>query len=296
MPHLQGDIMKTSRSSFIDVRGLNIHCRAWGEEGAPKLFLLHGFQDVSAAWQFTVDAFERGWHVIAPDWRGYGLSEWNKSGCYWAADMIADLEVILDTFEPEFPARVVAHSMGANIAALYAGVRPQRIHRFVNIEGYGGQPTFAEEAPRRISKWMQQIARGDRQRPYDSYEEFAERMMVENPHLTPERAVFLAQHWGQREPDGSVTRRADPAHKFAAPMVISFEEACACWSGIEAPVLWVEGSESLNAENAARDPDRSQARQAAYRTATGIERVPGAGHNVHHDQPEALARLIDGFV
>ena len=294
--HRQIEDMKDARSGFIEVRGLNIHCRAWGEEDAPKLFLLHGFQDASASWQFTVDALERDWHVIAPDWRGYGLSEWNKGGCYWSADMIADLDVILDTFEPEYPARVVAHSMGANIAALHAGVRPDRIHRFVNIEGFGGQATFADDAPRRIAKWMQQMSRGERQRPYDSYEEFAERMMAENPHLTPWRAEFMAAQWGQQEPDGTVTRRADPAHKLVSPMVFSFEEACACWNRIEAPVLWVEGRESLNAENAARDPERSAARLAAYRTLAGVEHVAGAGHNVHHDQPEALARLIEGFV
>ena len=68
--------MRESQSRFIDVRGLKVHCRIWGDEGAPKVFLLHGFQDVSASWQFTVDALQRDWQVIAPDWRGYGLSEW----------------------------------------------------------------------------------------------------------------------------------------------------------------------------------------------------------------------------
>ena len=288
--------MKPSQSTFLDVRGLKGHVRTWGDPAAPRLFLLHGYQDVSASWQFTVDAFERDWHVIAPDWRGYGLSEWSPAGCYWQPDLLADLEVILDHFEPELPAIVVAHSMGANIASLFAGLRADRVHKFVNIEGYGNLTTFAEDAPRRLSKWLQQMARGERQRPYDSYEEFAERMMAENPHLTPERAVFLAQEWGQQEADGSVSRRADPAHKYVSPMVVSFDEACAVWNGIEAPVLWVEGEESLNAENAARDPERSQMRRMAYRTLAGNERVPGAGHNVHHDQPEALARLIEGFV
>ena len=188
--------MKPSQSTFLDVRGLKSHIRTWGDASAPKLFLLHGYQDVSASWQFTVDAFERDWHVIAPDWRGYGLSEWSPAGCYWQPDLLADLEVILDHFEPELPAIVVAHSMGANIASLFAGLRADRVHKFVNIEGYGGLTTFAEDAPRRLSKWLQQMARGERQRPYDSYEEFAEvtRLVEQGLPVHVDRTFALSQY------------------------------------------------------------------------------------------------------
>ena len=153
--------MKESQPRFIDVRGLRYHCRSWGDEGAPKLFMLHGFQDVSASWQFTVDALQRDWQVIAPDWRGYGLSEWSKAGCYWSMDLLADLDAILDAFEPDMPARMVAHSMGANAAALYSGAKPARVHKLVNVEGFGGPPSRAEDAPRRVARWMQQVARGE---------------------------------------------------------------------------------------------------------------------------------------
>ena len=288
--------MKESQSLFIDVRGLKYHVRTWGDAGAPKLFMLHGFQDVSASWQFTVDALQRDWYVIAPDWRGYGLTEWSKAGSYWSLDLVADLDAVLDEFEPDLPALLVAHSMGANTAAIYSGAKPKRIRKFVNVEGFGGPPSRAEDAPRRIAKWMQQLVRGEKQRPYDSYEDFAERMMAENPNLTEERAVFLVQHWGQPGPDGTVARRADPAHKFVSPVSLRFEESRGCWSQITAPVLWVEGAESSAAQNAARDPERYAARLSAFQNLAGVERVQGAGHNIHHDQPEALAALIEGFV
>ena len=67
--------MKASRSEFLDIRGLRYHVRTWGNASAPKLFLLHGWMDVSASFQFVVDELRRDWHVIAPDWRGFGLSE-----------------------------------------------------------------------------------------------------------------------------------------------------------------------------------------------------------------------------
>ena len=99
--------MQESNSVYIPVRGLNYHCRTWGNEASPRLFLLHGFQDVSASWQFTVDAFTRDWYVVAPDWRGYGLSDSSGQDTYWFPDLVADLDAILDHFEPDMPARLV---------------------------------------------------------------------------------------------------------------------------------------------------------------------------------------------
>ena len=92
-------MMRESDSVFIPVRGLNYHCRTWGDPANPRLFLLHGFQDVSASWQFTADALTRDWYVVAPDWRGYGLSDPSGQDTYWYPDLVADLDVILDHFE-----------------------------------------------------------------------------------------------------------------------------------------------------------------------------------------------------
>ncbi|HTD92092.1 MAG TPA: alpha/beta hydrolase [Burkholderiales bacterium] len=288
--------MKSSESVFLRVRGLNYHCRTWGREGAPKLFMLHGFQDVSASWQFTVDALVNDWHVIAPDWRGYGLTEWSGQDTYWFPDFVADLDAILDHFEPELPAMLVAHSMGSSVAGLYAGAIPKRISKFVSVEGFGGPPANAEEAPRRYAKWLRQIVSGEQQRPYVDFADFAERMMAENPRLTPERAAFLVQHWGKEEADGTVVRRADPAHKVMRPTPSRLDEAIACWRQISAPVLFVEGANSRAVAAQHSKPEEYQERLAAFQTLAGIERIADAGHNIHHDQPQALAKVIEPFL
>src|SRR6476660_2232553 len=67
-PRSMPTLSKPSRSTFIPVRGLRYHVREWGDASAPKLFLLHGWMDVSASFQFTVDELQRHWFVIAPDW------------------------------------------------------------------------------------------------------------------------------------------------------------------------------------------------------------------------------------
>ncbi|MGQ0546927.1 MAG: alpha/beta fold hydrolase [Betaproteobacteria bacterium] len=118
--------MRKSESLFFPVRGLRDHVRRWPREGAPKMVLLHGWMDVSASFQFLVDALHGEWDVYAPDWRGYGLTEWGKADCYWFPDYIADLDELLLRIEPSLPVNLVGHSLGGNVAALYAGIRPQR--------------------------------------------------------------------------------------------------------------------------------------------------------------------------
>ena len=128
--------MKPSRSITVAIRDIAYHIRIWGEPDAPKLFMLHGWMDVGASFQFLVDALERDWCVIAPDWRGFGRSAWCADG-YWFADYIADLEALLAHFAPNEPARLVGHSLGGNVVNLYAGIRPESVAKVVSLDGFG---------------------------------------------------------------------------------------------------------------------------------------------------------------
>ncbi len=277
------------------MRGIDYHVRCWGPVDAPRLFLLHGSQDVSASWQFVVDSLAHDWRVLAPDWRGNGLSGWSGADSYWYPDYLGDLDLLLDHYSPEEPARLVGHSMGASIAGQYSGARPQRVARFINVDGFGPPSTRQDPAPRRLTKWLAQLRDDTQQRPYDSFEEFAQRMMSENPRLTPERAMFLVHHWGKQQPDGTVVRRADPAHKRINPVPFSQAEVIEVWRQTTASVLWVDGAQSgLWARLMAR-PQEFEDRVAAYADLK-IDHVDDAGHNVHHDQPEKLAQLIDSFM
>ena len=291
--------MKKSESSFINVRGLRYHVRRWPASskgaGAPKIVLLHGWMDVSASFQFLVDALRRDWDVHAPDWRGYGLTQWGQADCYWFPDYLADLDALLGHIEPAMPVHLVGHSLGGNVAAMYAGVQPQRVAKFVNLEGFGMAPTRAEQAPKRYARWLEELRDPPGLRPYAGFAALAQRLIESNKRLSKEKADFLARHWGHENEDGTVTLRSDPAHKIINPVLYRYEEVRACWQQVQAPVLWVDAAESDTLKRIGLDQSQHAERRAVFKNLR-YETVAEAGHMLHHDQPEAVARLIEDFL
>jgi pimeloyl-ACP methyl ester carboxylesterase len=285
--------MKPSQSHFLDVRGLRYHVRTWGDPSQPQLWLLHGWMDVSASFQFLVDALERDWHVIAPDWRGFGASQW-ASGGYWFADYLGDLDVLLDRLAGDTPVHLAGHSMGGNVAGLYAGARPGRFARLALLEGFGLPRTAPAAAPERYAKWLDEIRSPPAFKAYASWAEVADRLTQNNPRLSRERAEFLAPHWAVRGDDDLIRLSSDPAHKMVHPVLYRLDEALACWRRIAAPVLWVWGDgEWMRKWFKSGDADLAE-RRAAFADLQEVT-VPDSGHMLHFDQPERLARVLEAF-
>jgi len=290
--------LKKSESLFLEVRGLRYHVRRWpapGQPGARRLFLLHGWMDVSASFQFVVDALRGDWDVYAPDWRGYGLTERGKSDSYWFPDYLADLDRLLEELEHETAATLVGHSLGGNVAAMYAGIRPHRVAKLVNLEGFGLAPTRPEQAPQRYARWLDELHEPPALRPYKDFDELAARLCKANPRLTPQRADFLARHWGRDAGKEGVVLRGDPAHKIVNPVLYRYEEARACWQQVSAPVLWVDAAESDTLKRLGLSEAQHAERRRCFAELRYVT-VSDAGHMLHHDQPEALARLIEEFL
>ncbi len=289
--------MKSSRSEFISIRGLQYHVRHWGDSNAPMLFMLHGWMDVSASFQFLVDTLKRDWHVIAPDWRGFGLSAYTDAP-YWFPDYLADLDGLLQYYSSESPINLLGHSLGANVAGIYAGVRPDRIKQLILLEGFGMLTTQSDDAPRRYAEWLDEVKDAPELRSYATLQQITTRLQKNNPRLRDERAVFLASHWAGQNDAGTWDIRADAWHKLPNPNLYRVEEIMACWKRIIAPVLWVEGQ---NSELLARMGPLEQARTEIDRRIAHLQNViklmvADAGHMLQHDQPEILAREIEQFL
>jgi pimeloyl-ACP methyl ester carboxylesterase len=289
--------MKSSRSEFIAIRGLRYHVRHWGNPQAPAIIMLHGWMDVSASFQFLVDALAQDWHVIAPDWRGFGLTQ-HASGGYWYPDYLADLEAMLDHYSPQSPVNLLGHSLGANVAGLYAGIRPTRIRKLIDVEGFGMPNAVPCEAPARYAQWLDALKEPPGLRSYASRKEVAARLQKTNPRLSDERAAFLASHWAAPDESGRWHILADTAHRLPNPTLYRVEEILACWRAIEAPVLWIEAidSELTSRLDAGQGARAEIDRRIAFIPNVTMLMVDAAGHMVHHDQPEVMAAAIERFL
>jgi len=293
---------RRARSEFVPVRGLRYHVNLWGDASLvtperPPLVLVHGWMDVGASFQFVVDALREDRYVIAPDWRGFGLSDAPGTDSYWFPDYLGDLEALLDMLVPNQRVDLAGHSMGGNVVMIYAGVRPERIRRLINLEGFGMPETRPQQAPKRYAQWLDELKQPAVLRPYASVDAVAKRLVKNNPLLTPDKAAWLAAHWSQQRDDGQWHILGDPAHKHANPVLYRKEEVLECWRRIEAPVLWVEGDRTdVTKWWGDRYPRADFESRLAVVPRLERELLSPCGHMLHHDQPEALAHRLERFL
>ena len=296
-------VLKPSRSSTLAMRHLSYHVRHWGPDTSPlpTLVLLHGWMDVSASYQFTVDALQHERRIIAPDWRGFGLTTGAPVDHYVFADYLADLDLLLDHYAPGEAIDLVGHSMGGNVAMMYAGVRPERIRRLVNLEGFGLPATRPDQAPKRYAQWIDEIKQlhtGDMAlKGYDSQDGVARRLMKTNPRLSEDKAQWLAGHWAQPNAQGQWEILGDPAHKITSAQLYRLDEAMALYKNITAPVLSLEASDdSLGQWWKGRYTLGEYHQRLTHVRNCRTAVVHDAAHMLHHDQPAQVARLIEEFL
>jgi pimeloyl-ACP methyl ester carboxylesterase len=288
--------LRQPRRETLRVRGLEMHLTRWGPEPSarePPVFLLHGWLDAGETFQFLVDAFKKEWPVVAPDWRGFGRSEWPQEG-YGFPDYLGDFDALLDQISPDAAVRVVGHSMGGNIANLYAGLRPARVRCVINLEGLGLPRTSPQDAPKRMRKWLDQIKSPTVEKTYNSFEQLASIIQFRYPRFTPAAAAFVARVWGMPDENGRVRLAADPRHHWVNPILYKREDAEATWGEIRAPALVVLGQESDYLPRLGAD-GTIEALRAAHPGAEVVS-IEGAGHMLHIERPDAVAPVIEAFL
>jgi pimeloyl-ACP methyl ester carboxylesterase len=299
-----------SRSERLRIRHADYHLRLWGPSDPARrpLVLAHGWMDVSASFQFMVDALlERSpdRRIVAPDWRGFGRTRAPATDGYWFPDYLADLDALLDRIAPGgMPVDLLGHSMGGHAAMLYAGVRPHRVRRLINLEGFGLPAAPPSRAVARYREWMDGIAGLHRgtlaMGTYPDADAVAARLVRNNPRLPAGRAAWLAREWAapfdEASGEGPWRILADAAHKVANAQAFRLDEVLAVYAEITAPVLAVEAEDGALAR--AREGyglAQWHARLASVRDGR-IARIDRAGHMVHHDRPDELAALTDAFL
>lgn len=284
--------IKPSRTVTCDVRGLKYAVRIWGADSAPAFMLLHGTRDSSPTFQFLVDALRGSWRIVSPDWRGHGQTESAHRG-QWFHDYLADLDVLVQALFPDGPLSLVGHSLGGNVASIYAGLKPEKVKRMVSIDGFGMIPIEPADFRNLLSHWIdgRRIPKSKR---YASVSEMADKLIAANRRLTRDKALFLAGSMSRALDDGGFTWQFDLVDRRSMPTMRALEEWAACWRCISADRLWVTASDPRPG-TVASDP-KAFAWVVEQIGENSLVRLPETGHNVHHDSPAALAAIIEPFL
>ncbi len=285
--------IRSARKLRYEIRGVSYAVHEWGSADDPLLLLLHGWGDTGATFQFLVDALQCDWRVVAPDWRGFGDSSMLAQS-YWFPDYLADLDALLAILSANQPVRLLGHSMGGNIASLYAGIFPQRVSHLINVEGFGLQKSDPTNAPDNYRRWIESGRNKPKYASYESFVALANRIAKRSPNMSYDRALFVAGQWAYQDEDGRIKLKADGAHKLPNAVLYRRNEAEACWSRIVAPTLAVTG-ETSPFKSTAESWLLSDSRQSSS-AAIILEDIPASGHMIHFEQPAALADLAERFL
>jgi len=283
----------TSRIYFS--QRLRLHYVDWGNPAAPPLLLVHGGRDHCRNWDWVAAALRHDWHIIAPDLRGHGDSQWSPDGNYSMAGHIYDLAQLIHQ-QALAPVTIVSHSLGGNICLRYAGIYPENVRKLVAIEGLGPSPRMLAERGRktidqRMRDWIdeQRGLAGRLSRRYPTIEDAFKRMQDENKHLTPEQARHLTQHGVNQNEDGTYSWKFDNYVRAWQPYDMTNEEVEQLWTRIACPTMLVYGKESW----ASNPQDDGRAKHFPNAEVMSFD---GAGHWVHHDRLDGFLEMLRRFL
>jgi pimeloyl-ACP methyl ester carboxylesterase len=267
--------------------GITYNVLEWDHPGETTFVLVHGFLDLAYGWHGIAPLLDA--HVIAPDLRGHGDSDWIGGGGYYHyMDYVADLDDVIARFARKRLV-VVGHSMGGGVASYWCGTRPDRVHALALLEGLGPPDQSEVELAPRTAQWIEgwKSARG-RQRAMTSLADAGARLRKHDPLLSVALSEKLAEHGTRPAPSGDgIVWKHDPLHLTMGPYPFRTDHAARFWRRITCPALVVDGAQSfMNLPDAERAARRAQLPNHEHVV------LEGAGHMMQRHQPAALAHLL----
>lgn len=279
----------------LPVRGLTYYLHDSGPADAPLMLFLHGLLDTGASFAPLIEAVQHAgcdYRCVAPDWRGHGDSERAHDG-YWFPDYLADLDALLNALAPDQPVTLVGHSMGGQIASMYAGIRPQAVARLITLDSLNLADAPTAGTPERYRSWLDAVATPPRQRRYSDLAQLAARIGHQYPELDTPTRLFLATNWARETRHGDYALACDARHFQPFPYGFRLAEAQALWREVTAPTLCIDGGASPAGKRvSAADMTRRRACFAHLTHAT----LDACGHMLHVQAPQRVAAVMARFL
>lgn len=274
--------MPTPQDAFVTARGLRFHYVEWGVAGAPPLLCLHGITQTAHSWDEVAADLAADYRVICVDQRGHGDSDWAPDGDYSRTTQAADIAAIATALDlTQF--LLAGMSMGGINAIAFTARHPERVRALVIVDV---SPEIQRSGVENIRSFIQAADE------LDTFEAFVERAHQFNPRRSLDNIRSRLAHNLKQLPNGKWTWKYD---KYLRSGDRRFEASALdnLWDDVRAltcPTLILKGAESdiLSAESAAR-------LQAAI-PGSQLALIPGAGHSVMGDNPEAFVGAVRGFL
>jgi len=275
---------------------LRLHYVDWGNPDGPPMLLIHGGRDHCRNWDWVAEHFAKDYHIIAPDLRGHGDSQWEASGNYTQISYVYDIAQLLQQ-KNMHDVTVIGHSLGGAIALMYTALFPERVKKLVAIEGMGPSPSLAAKQAKismndRVRSWVEDMRKlsGRLPRRYDTLDDAFKRMRDENPHLSEEQARHLTLHGANQNEDGTFSWKFDNYVRVFSMSGLPNEEVKKTYGAITCPTLLMRGEESW-----ASDPV-ADGRTQCFKCPIEYQSLANAGHWVHHDQLDRFVSRVEDFL
>ncbi len=238
--------MAEPAARFYESQGLRLHYADWGNETAPPLILIHGGLDHCRNWDAIARELQPHFHVVAPDLRGHGDSEWAKGSSYSLSDNVYDLARLMRFAEVR-----MLRSSAIRWAGWSRWPMPGPIRTGCRASSCSTVPSCRvrnlRRSPNRCRDGSTSSTRISAHEPsaFKTIEEAAQRLSARNKRLTSELALHLARHGVRQDTDGLYRWKFDHYQRARAPYRLSPDDYVALWSRIACPTLLMWGSESF---------------------------------------------------
>ena len=257
------------------------------------MLLVHGGRDHCRNWDWVAHELKSDYHIIAPDLRGHGDSQWLVGGAYTTIDYVYDIAQLVRQARLD-DVVVIGHSMGGSVSLAFTGLYPEKVSKLVSIEGMGMSPATADDsAPghERLLGWVDNLRAlsGRIPKRYATLEDAFQRMYQANPHLTEDQARHLTIHGSNQNEDGTYSWKFDNYMRAWSPLGLTARQTVGLYRRITCPTLLVHGAESW-----ASDPEQD-GRLEYFRDARSVG-VENAGHWVHHDRLDEFLSILRDFL
>ena len=289
MPHFP-----EPRSTFVGTGTHRLHVAHWGDPKAPAIILQHGLRDHARSWDWIAQPLAERFHVIAPDLRGHGDSDWAGPVGYTMAAFVLDLtDIVAASCLEQFA--FVGHSLGGAIGIRFAGAFPEQVAGICGIECVE-LPIVRDERreplafARRLRDWTQ-AERSRRRRTARSYptrDHARARMAKGQETLDDETVAHLVQHALLADADGGWSWKYDNAARFRSPDDAAGEDLDSCLAAISCPVLLAYGELSWIPV----PPAKRLAKLRDHR----VVMFPRASHWLHHQARADFERELNSFL